>query len=243
MSFLRPITTAIALIAITFSANAQSDLAIINPTNTNYWIDFLPSEFEAYFSAEVENTGGQNLHVLARRQTISMASGHMNSFCWESKCYGPSTDVAGDNETVIMAPNDIETTFKGILTPSGNAGQTVVKYCFFDTLGQTDSICMNVTYDATWSIEQNITAKGKVSQAFPSPANDQVSFGFDLFAGVQQAEFTIYNASGQMMGSTARTERNGVQSFDVSRLANGLYFARIKIDGEDVAQRKFVVSH
>ena len=229
--------------AVTFSANAQSDLAIINPTNNNFWVDFLPSEFEAYFEADVENTGSQNLAVLARRETMSMASGHMNSFCWESKCYSPFTDIAGDSETIIMMPGDIETTFKGILTPSGNAGQTVVKYCFFDTLGLSDSTCMIVTYDASWSIDQNVTTKGKVGQAFPNPANDEVSFGFDLFTGVQQAEFTIYNASGQMMGSTSRTERNGIQSFDVSGLANGLYFARIRIDGEDVGQRKFVVQH
>ena len=236
-------TFLIAFLALLgYNAQSQSSFGVINHSHPNFYVSYLPSEFEVIYTADVENIGSSTVRALAKREIIQLNSAHFNQLCWGIECFPPSVDVATDDQTIAMGPGAIETGFKGIIKPVGTAGLDIVKYCFFDTVNPSDSSCIMVHYDASWSIDENTTAKGTVSQAFPNPATERVSFGYDLIAGVSRTEFTMLNSMGQVLGSTQATLQNGVQGFDVSNLPNGIYFMQVRVDGDELAYRKFIVS-
>ena len=95
---------------------------------------------------------------------------------------------------------------------------------------------------ATLSPTVTVTLGGKDMLAFPNPAQNQVTFAFELDqAGVTKVE--VYNLAGERVGQVSATLAAGMQTlvWDCAEIAPGVYLARITVDGKEKGKVKIAV--
>src|SRR5436853_6118033 len=96
---------------------------------------------------EVMNTSSNSMDVLLHRYDINVVPGSTNNFCWGPNCYGPGTYLSPQASTIAAGATDI--TFRGDYSPNGFPGVSTVAYCFFDANNPSDSVCVQLNYDAS----------------------------------------------------------------------------------------------
>lgn len=83
-------------------------------------------------------SANKTLNVKVNRIIIDKVSGSNNYFCWDV-CYDNETDFSSGS--LFILPNDTVEVFTGTYLPMGNAGKSIIKYCFSNAENVTDSIC------------------------------------------------------------------------------------------------------
>ena len=80
------------------------------------------------------------------------------------------------------------------------------------------------------------------SNAYPMPASDIVSFDYNFSSSANEAYVAIYSMTGQEIMRSDINDLQGKVSFNVSDLADGVYFYSLVVNGKTEKSSKLVVS-
>ena len=187
----------------------------------------------------VTNNSAATLDVMCKKVEISLIPGSINTFCWGGLCYPDSTYVSLDPE--VIAPGETNTMFIGEYYPGEHAGETIIRYVFFDRSNTNDSVCFQSLYQAYPLGIEDQKGLAALSNAYPNPANMLATFNYSVDAGAK-TELIIRN----LLGSTIRqTELSGDGQIRISTadLSEGIYFYSLMVNGQIQSTRKLVISH
>ena len=84
-------------------------------------------------------------------------------------------------------------------------------------------------------INENINVSDKQILVYPNPANNYINFGTGLY---KNPDIKIYNINGQLQTETVL--KQGLNTIDISKFANGMYFYKIWDKGRFIEDGKFV---
>jgi hypothetical protein len=113
---------------------------------------------------------------------------------------------------------------------------------FFIESNPSDSVCVNVTYNALPVGINNQTARNILSGAFPNPANNTVNFEYSLNTE-NAGSVVIRNLVGSVVKKSTLTSVEGKLSVFTGDLPEGIYFYSLDLDGKTMTTRKLIVSH
>ena len=170
-------------------------------------------------SVQVKNLTNRNIHVFVSREILTLAADHINYFCWGANCYGPATNFSID--TLTIAPQEEELSFKGYLDPGGVSGISKIRYCFYNTGNQPDRKCFDVKYIfGTTAIEPTSNNNGI---AIPSVPASYDSYSQTIKVKVSSGKIDVMNMLGQSVDLKFQYDGTGMVA-DASSLKTGYYF-------------------
>jgi hypothetical protein len=146
-----------------------------------------------------------------------------------------------------MDAGQINNTFYAHYRANGNAGQTTVKYCFFDNANPSDEACHTVTYCVDME-ECVVTVNerelfGAELGVYPSVLSGIGKFTYTLPAACRTAQMDIFNTAGQQVESVQLNANNGIVILDGQDFATGAYVVRVSTNGTILGSTRFAVTH
>lgn len=193
-----------------------------------------------YAHIDVRNTTTADVDIKVKKVELSLVSGSENFFCW-GQCYTPATYVSPVSVTV--ASKATSTGFDGEYMPKGNLGTSKVMYVFFVDGNANDSAAVIVNYVATPVGIDSENFQVELSDAFPNPAHDKVSFKYELPAEVSSAKVIIRNMIGSVVREAALSKQNKEVSINTADLNEGVYFYSFLLDDKIYVTKKLVIQH
>lgn len=185
----------------------------------------------------VINNGTTTLSVICKKVEISLIPNTVNTFCWDN-CYPPTTYVSGPLD---ISRGETNTAFAGEYQPQTNAGQSVIRYVFYDMNNTNDSVSFRALYNAYPLGIENHDVLASISAAYPNPASIQASFSYSVESGAT-AMVLVRNVLGSTVKEVSLTG-SGVTSISTLDLSEGIYFYSLIVNGKTESTRKLVVSH
>lgn len=193
-----------------------------------------------YAHIDVTNNTGSDLDIKVKKVEMSLVSGSQNFFCW-GQCYTPATYVSPS--PVNVAAGATTGGFDGEYMPKGNLGTSKIMYVFFVDGDQNDSTAVIVNFMATpVGVEKN-SMKPELSDAFPNPANEKVSFKYELPSDVTDARIIIRNMIGAVVKEVRLSQQTGEATIDTYELNEGVYFYSYILNDKIYVTRKLVIQH
>ena len=237
----------LSLIIMVFAAqlSAQSlsfkyEGEVVEPGTIDFVSD-VNSSNELQFDLHIINTTDADINVVAQMSESSIG---MNYLCWGS-CYAPGTLEASN---VVVAGGEgifnghcMVIDADGKLLPVGTEIKMV--YTVFDERNPDEKYVFNVNFK--YESKESIVDYNSVdvfSNAYPNPANNTVSFDYNMPFDVNSASVAIYNMMGQEVVRQDLNLGGSRVDFNVSDLNEGVYFYSLIINNQTVKTNKFVVS-
>ena len=210
-------------------------------TTINIVSDLNPS-MEIQFDIHVINTTDADINVVAQMES-DPSNPTSDYLCWGS-CYMPGVLEA---ENVVTAGD--EGVFNGHVMfvdaewntlPVGTTAK--ITYTFFDERNpeETYSFVVNFKYQTESIVDYN--SVDVFSNAYPNPANNTVSFDYNMPFDVNSASVAIYNMMGQEVVRQNLNLGGSRADINVSNLNEGVYFYSLIVNNQTVKTNKFVVS-
>jgi hypothetical protein len=152
------------------------------------------------------------------------------SFLWAVRLGGTADD--GGKCIDIDASNNVLTagTFNG--TADFNPGTGTYN---LTSAGGADAYIHKMTPGASRMEDANGDMENITAYVFPNPASEQISVSAGGFEG--SVEITLVNALGQTFSTAVINAGEGTHTMDISSLAPGIYFVRIKTEYGDVYEK------
>ena len=188
----------------------------------------------------VTNSSASSVDYKLKKVQINIVPGSENVFCWDN-CYPPSTMVS-QGTVSIGAGQTNSTAFVGDYYSKGTEGSSTIRYIFVNNADKNDTSWVNVVYTSTVGIERNIPVF-TLSNPYPNPSNENVSFKFAINKPYSQAAIRIFDLLGNVVLEKNIIETEGVTTLVTTNLMNGIYFYSIVIDEKPYVSRKMVVKH
>jgi hypothetical protein len=187
----------------------------------------------------VKNTTSATLSVKVKKVEINLVSGSVNTFCW-GLCYPPTIYIS--DPVNINAHATDSTDFSGHYSPTGYEGTSTIRYVFFNVANPSDSVCVNMAYDALYVGISDQTAKNILSGAYPNPANNTVNFEYSLNS-VNDGSVVIRNLPGMVVKKADLKSTENKLSIFTGDLPEGIYFYSLEINGKSMSTKKLVIMH
>jgi len=189
-------------------------------------------------SVSVTNNLSTSATLKAFKREMQMANNSSISICFAGQCYPPSTDTSGNSVTIGAGQTETANALVCDFYPDG-AGTSIVDYVIFNVNDLSDSVNVRVTYDISTGINGNYVSNSLI--AYPNPANNQISFKYDLKS--KKSYINIYNVVGEKINTINLNSQQGVYTLNTSNFNSGIYFYDFNIDGKKVSTNKFIVKH
>jgi len=167
--------------------------------------------------ATVRNTTNAPVRTIVTRQELALATEHVSYFCWGVNCYGPMTSQSPD--TIILAAQQENTTFKGYIDPSGYGGASKVRYCFINASNPTDRTCVDFQYKVGFTAAAKPVDPGRTINI---PATYD-PYSQTIKVNVNGGKIEVWNMLGQGVNLDFRYDGTGMVA-DASALKTGYYF-------------------
>jgi hypothetical protein len=219
-------------------ALADSSGPVVNNSTIYHYGHVSDAEILSYMF--VKNTTSATIGVKVKKVEINLVSGSVNSFCW-GLCFAPNVYISPDPININAHATD-STDFSGHYTPSGNEGVSTIRYVFFNTTNTSDSVCVNIIYDAYPDGIANQTTKNSLSGAYPNPANNTVNFDYSLNS-VNDGSVVIRNLPGIVVKKANLKSTESKVSIFTGDLPEGIYFYSLEINGKSLSTKKLVIMH
>ena len=197
---------------------------------------------------QLRNNTNSAIDVMIKREVVKIVDGTQNSFCWGT-CYDPSVDVSPRPQNLAAgAVSDggllsfhqlLDVTYSS--DPSNFAvGTSIVKYYAYPADNEEDKACIEVWF--AYNNAEGVSEKPSVNfgHAYPNPASSMVRFDYDLSAA-DNVSAAVYNLLGQEVMREQLNNMQGVVTFSVADLNDGIYFCNLFVNGQAVKTEKFVV--
>ena len=219
----------------------------VNSTVVDKWCDAnpVPATVEVDISCQLNSTSTTVVNM-TRYELSFPPGGTINYYCW-GECYAPA--VSGTHPewpapaTNTLHANEEFEGFHAYYQPMGIEGTACFRYVWFDDADRNDSVWVDICFRATAVGMEDLAGTSFKFNAYPVPSNGgNVELNFDAPRTGQQVYVELHDALGQ----TIATERirTGQQRLVLGegRLAPGLVFATLRVDGEAKATRRLVIT-
>lgn len=225
--------TLLSFFALTLCVSlAAQNLQLTAPSSTAYG-DI--NESEIVIGVGVKNLTSAEQLVRVTRQLISNPQNFENYFCWNA-CFDPSVSTSGNK---LIQPGFTANDFSAHLKPQGTVGTASFRYVFYIN-GQNDSIPFQATFSVTpVSVEKIDLNSNFLSDFFPNPANEKVSFNYNALGG--NAKIVVYNAIGSKVYESVLNPLEKTQSIDTDRFQPGIYFASLEVNGKLTNTKRLII--
>lgn len=179
---------------------------------------------------------------------LQLAAGAKFQYCWGDAC---SPWISANNtlpDPVTMAAQETNSTFHIKYRHYGNAGQSVVRFCWYDANNAAEILCYDVNFcvdvegGCVISVDEKIV-EAAISQISPNPANDVAVIGYEFNARPSNAILSIYNMVGELVDTYTVTQRVGQVRVNTRPLESGIYFCTLAQDGKKFETKRLVVHH
>jgi hypothetical protein len=172
---------------------------------------------------------------------VSVMEGTMHYFCFAGACYPPGT-VESPGSYSTAAGQLVEDQFYADFMPYEKQGTSKIKYTFFNENNVNDSVCVIVNFISGYlGLTDNLLDKVRISQAYPNPASNSVSFDYSLPAGIRAAKLEIHNLLGSVIREAVLAEPQGKVTLSTFDLQEGIYFYTLTAGGKSVASGKLII--
>ena len=224
--------------ALTFKYEGET----AEPGTTIDIVAGLNPSMEIQFDIHVINTTDADINVVAQMEDLTGTG--MTYLCWGT-CFMPGTFEA---KNVVTAGG--EGLFNGhVMFIDANSGEvlpvgTEVKmvYTFFDERNPEEQYTFNVNFKYQPESIVDYNSVDVFSKAYPNPANNTVSFDYNMPYDVNSASVAIYNMMGQEVVRQDLNLGGSRADINVSDLNEGVYFYSLIVNNQTVKTNKFVVS-
>jgi len=187
----------------------------------------------------VRNSTANPIDVVVKKVEINVVPGTMNTFCW-GLCYPPNVFVSPPFTLNGNTTDSVD--FSGHFNPLTLTGTSVIRYVFYNSANPSDSVCVNVSYDALYVGINNPAPRNMLSGAYPNPANNAVNFDYSLNSD-NSGSVIIRNLVGSIVKQSMLTGTTGKLSVLTGDLPEGIYFYSLDVDGKSMLTRKLIIRH
>ena len=241
----------LSLIVMVFAAqlSAQSlafkyEGETIEPGTIDIVTNDITASPEVVFDLHIINTTDADINVVWEMNDTVNGEKIGTSYVCFGSCFGPNVIT----KSYLLAAGS-EDMFQGHCTFANNEGLlpagTVINvvYTFFDERNPEEKYVFNVNFK--YESEESIVDYNSVevfSNAYPNPANNTVSFDYNMPFDVNSASVAIYNMMGQEVVRQSLNLGGSRADINVSDLNEGVYFYSLIVNNQTVKTNKFVVS-
>jgi hypothetical protein len=188
---------------------------------------------------KVHNHADAPLNLIAFKNPVYLVANSENWFWFGGTEYPFGVDTSG---MVTIPADTVDESFDAYYDAQGNAGISQIVYVFMDPMMPGSYALYWLQFNAApSSINEDLAAMTVFSPAYPNPAGSTVMFDYGIPEGVSLTEVVITNMVGSVMQTAELTGLNGTARIDVSGFPGGIYFATLKLDGNEVLTRKLLV--
>jgi|JI6StandDraft_1071083.scaffolds.fasta_scaffold04607_3 hypothetical protein len=231
----------ICIFSLTFSQAQLVELG--NATNQ---ITGPLSESELHVTDwEVINASNETIAFGCKRISVYDVPGSLNQFCWGILCSAWGTGNLTSSQVVNLAPGAYSNSFYAHYRHNGNAGQSTVRYCWFDTNNPSNEYCYDVNYcvegECIIGVREN-TAVGQISGISPNPINGTGNISYNFLSPPSSGKMSIYNMMGELVKQVPLTKKNGSVFISATDYASGIYFCNIENEGKVFETKRFVIA-
>ncbi|MBR4155955.1 MAG: T9SS type A sorting domain-containing protein [Bacteroidales bacterium] len=196
---------------------------------------------ELAFEMNVINLGDADLNVVCDRVIKSENVGS-NYFCWGS-CMAPHVDSG----SCITNPG-VPALFSAHFMPIDENWEVVygmeitIEYTFYDERNPEEKYVFEVYFKHSGESVVDYNNVEIFSNAYPNPANNVVSFNYNMPFDAQSASVAIYNMMGQEVVRQNVNVGGSRLDINVSDLTDGVYFYSLIVNNQTVKTNKLVIS-
>jgi hypothetical protein len=195
---------------------------------------------------DVINISGSTKNVRCRREIVQTVSGAQHQYCWGELC-GPWTANTATNtssEIVTIANGDTTNTFFCKYKHLGNAGESIVRFCWFDNNNNAVELCHEISFSVASAIHVNDIDNNAILgfEIIGNPVNSISALKYQFQNQPSQASVQIFSATGVLVEERPINSIQGFVMMDAENFANGVYLCRLVNGGRVVGTQRMVVS-
>lgn len=180
-----------------------------------------------------------DINVMVEKQVVEDIHGSDISFCW-TECYSSAINISPTPVNVPANTLSEQELSVHVFFPAETQGHILVRMVAFDEVNPDDQVSILVRFanDGTGVSER--LPQCKLGHAYPNPASSTVRFDYTL-SSADRASVVVYNLLGQEVMNQQINNLQGVASFSVAGLNEGIYFCNLFVNGQAMKTEKFVV--
>jgi hypothetical protein len=211
---------------------------VVNAQTVTIIASTWPFEMECDLTSTL--TGSSDKVINVRRYELNTVAGTQNYFCW-GVCYLPQNSGAlpvwTSADEVNMTPGTDFTGFHAYYKPNGISASTGFRFVWYDTANPTDTTWVDIYFNTQFvGVPEG---SGRITlNAYPNPAS-----GGEVVlehGAVTNGELVVCDVLGntvlrRTIGGNQRTR------FNVNGLAEGVYYATLRSNGDILATRRIAV--
>jgi hypothetical protein len=146
----------------------------------------------------------QTTDIKCSATVVQLVAGAKYQYCWGDAC---SPWVSANNtlpDPVTMDSQESNSSFHVKYRHYGNAGQSIVRFCWFDANNPSEIFCYDINFcvDAEGgcivSVKENVS-EAAISSISPNPANDVAVINYEFNAKPTNAVLSVYNMIGELI--------------------------------------------
>ncbi len=229
-------------VAFSQSLSLSWDEQPINDGDTLYVLGEIPygEWYEMEVHAVLTNNTANEINAKVKSIEIEIVEGADTYMCWDA-CYPP--DITEPGRPIVLGPGESTgpLAFSGHYIPNENLGTSIIQYIFFYEEDPNDSISMTVYFIGSLTSVSEQRFANNISNAYPNPAQNQVSFDYDFSPNVKSAQIRIFNTLGKQVLEVPVNHRFGRIDIPLNDLGEGVYFYSLVINGETSTTRKLII--
>jgi hypothetical protein len=195
---------------------------------------------------DVINISGSTKNIRCRREIIQSVPNAQYQYCWGILCGPLSTNIEPNTSTqiVTLANGDTTNSFFCKYKHLGNAGESIVRFCWFDNSNAALELCHEITFCAGASCpvgvyENEATASFEI---IGNPVNSISALKYEFRNQPSRASVQIFSATGVLVEERPINSVQGFVMMDAENFANGVYLCRLVNGGRVVGTQRMVVS-
>lgn len=193
---------------------------------------------------DIINISGTQRDLSCKRRILQNVSGVQHQFCWGEICGPWSISDETSTEIVTLADGDTTSTFYCKYKHNGNAGQSIVQFCWFDANDLGSDVCYSVNFcvDGQCVVGVNEATASNFTAITPNPVQSISAFQYAFSSKPSDAQVCIYDQMGKLVKRASIQSKQGVIMVDAIEFENGLYFCHLVESGRIVQVQRMVVS-
>ncbi len=215
----------------------------VEPQNVFYG-DAANTGEELHPGWDVVNVSGADIYVGSRMQIEQLVTGATYQFCWGELCSPWIAEDYVSSEQILIANGQSSNTFFAKYRHNGNAGQSVVKYCWFNANQAFTDVCYEVNYCVSSQCivgVNDIQTSASIEMITPNPVQTTGMINYSFTSNPTSGKLVICNSMGAVVKETALTSKNGTVFIGSSEFADGLYFVSIEEQGRVYQTQRLMI--
>jgi hypothetical protein len=232
-----------ALLSLSATVVSAQIVEFVDPQNVFYG-DVANTGEELHPGWEVINISGEDIYVGARMEIEQIVNGATYQFCWGELCSPWIAEDYLSEEELLIANGESNNTFFAKYRHNGNAGQSVVKYCWFNANEFFTDVCYEVNYCVSTECivgVNDVAQSASMSTISPNPIQTTGAIHYNFNSNPNAGKMTISNSLGMIVKEIELREKSGVVVVGSAEFADGLYFVSIEEQGQVYQTQRMLI--